>query len=434
MNINKIDSDHFSINHIRRYCPLELAKLAESLSISLEGVRQKDIVYLITDSLLKDNKIVEVCGVLELINDNYGFLRYQEDSYVNLPDNIYVPDNIIKKYNLRTGDSIDGTIKLPSHGQKNYSIQDIKFINFQEPSKSKLRNIFESMKASYPTKKINLELPGDMSLRIPDLFSPIGKGQRMLIVAPPKAGKTTLMRNIAHAIIKNHPEIKLIILLIGERPEEVHGMESCIKEAEIISSTFDESPTQHVHVVDITIAKAKRLAEIGNDVVILMDSLTRLTRSNNMAIPSSGKVLTGGIDVNAVQKPKQFFGAARNLEGGGSLTIIATLLSETGSKAEEVILEEFKGTGNSEIILERKIAERRIFPAMDIMRSGTRQEELLLDHKTYIRVTLLKKAFASKTSIEIIELLTNAINSHKSNDDFLNSLNKSDSLFSKDRT
>lgn len=424
-----MQNNYFSINQIREYNPSQLVKLAEELSLSLEGVRQKDTLNLIIDHLLKEDKRIEVWGVLEIMNDSYGFLRYQSDSYINLPDNIYVPNNVIKKNNLRTGDSIYGTIRGPNQGEKNYIIQEIISINYEEPSKSKIRNIFENMKALYPTKKINLELKGEKNLRIPDLFSPVGCGQRMLIVAPPKTGKTTLMKNMAHAIIENHPDIHLIIMLIGERPEEVTHIERSVQGAEVVSSTFDEPATQHIHVVNMTLAKAKRLAEIGKDVVILMDSLTRYTRSNNMVIPSSGKILTGGLDANALQAPKKFFGAARDLEGAGSLTIIATLLSETGSKAEEVILEEFKGTGNSEIILERKISEKKIFPAMDIMRSGTRKEELLLDPKTYIRLTLLKKVLSSKTATEAIELLNTKIYLFESNDEFLNSLNKPDPMF-----
>lgn len=374
------------------------------------------------------NQEVTATGILDITHENYGFLRYIEESYANTGEDIFVSGSLIKRFNLKKGDLIECAIRLPAAGEKYYTLSRIISVNKLDPNQSRIRNDFEQMTAVYPSRKINLELsentPGKLSLRILDFIVPIGFGQRALIVAPPKTGKTTLMQNIAHAVSVNHAEAHLIILLVGERPEEVTDMRRSTR-GEVISSTFDEPPTQHVHVADITLARAKRLAESGRDVVVLMDSLTRFARSNNTVIPASGKILTGGIDANALQRPKQFFGAARDLEEGGSLTIIATTLVETGSKADEVIHEEFKGTGNAEIVLDRKIADRRSYPAINLGSSGTRKEELLLKPQICGRLKLLRRILAPMGITEAAEFLIHKVSQTDNNEQFFDSMTNS---------
>ena len=415
-----------NLNEIRRYKPKALLQAAEELGAELDGVRPRDIITAIIKKCIDLKKQIKVCGLLDIVNENYGFLRYSAENYASTSEDVFIPNAMIKKLNLKRGDMIECLIRLPANNEKYYTVSEILRVNDCDLAECRTRNDFECMTAVHPSRKIALELhdrePGNLSLRILDFMVPIGFGQRALIVAPPKTGKTTLMQHIAHAISINHPEVCLIVLLIGERPEEVTDMKRSVK-GEVISSTFDESPIQHVYVADMALARAKRLAEQGRDVVVLMDSMTRFARSNNAALPSSGKVLTGGIDVNALQKPKQFFGAARDLEEGGSLTIIATTLVDTGSKADEVIHEEFKGTGNAEVVLDRKIAERRNFPAIDLHRSGTRKEELLLPDRTLSIIWLLRKILSTMGVVEATEFLINKVGKSRTNELFLRSLN-----------
>jgi transcription termination factor Rho len=367
-------------------------------------------------------------GVLEILPDGFGFLRSQFSDYVAGPDDIYVSPNQIKKFTLRTGDTINGEIKAPKRGEKYFALIKIVSVNFEDESFLKTRVRFEDLTPLYPNKKLQLEdltmtlKNDDDSLRIVDMIAPIGKGQRALIVAPPKTGKTILMQNIAQAITKSHPEAYLIVLLIDERPEEVTDMERSVK-AEVVSSTFDEPAFRHVQLAEIVIEKAKRMVEYKKDVVILLDSITRLARAYNNVVPSSGKVLTGGVDANALHKPKRFFGAARNIEEGGSLTIIATALIETGSKMEEVIFEEFKGTGNSEILLDRKISDKRIFPAIDITKSSTRKDDLLVDKVILSKTWMLRKILTTMNSVEAMEFLKEKMKHTKTNQQFFDSMN-----------
>jgi transcription termination factor Rho len=410
------------LNQVRKMRVVELVELAESFGAEVDSMRTKDLILSILKKAIERKTSVETTGMLDILNENYGFLRYAANHYESSSEDVFVPNNLIKKLNLKKGDTIKCTIRMPGQGDKYYSIEDIVSINDLSPSALRTRNDFDSMTAVHPTKKINLEVENNLSLRILDFMVPIGFGQRALIVAPPKTGKTTLMQNIAYAIAVNHPEAHLIVLLVGERPEEVTEMLRSVK-GQVIASTFDEPPMQHVHVADMALAKAKRIAEIGGDVIILMDSITRFARSNNAATPPSGRILTGGMDVNALQKPKQFFGAARDLEEGGSLTIIATTLVDTGSKADELIHEEFKGTGNAEIVLDRKIAERRSFPALDIHRSGTRKEELLLGDKLLARIWLLRKILGPMGALEAVEFLINQLKKVTNNRIFFESMN-----------
>lgn len=396
-------------------------------SIACDSYRVKDMIHAIIKHNITNQINMLVQGVLHVINDSYGFIKYASDNFVNSGEDIFVPAALIKKMNLRTGDLIHGHIRLPEGNEKHYALSHILSINHEDPKYAQSRHIFESMTALYPSRKINLEVgddyPGNASLRILDIISPIGFGQRALIVAPPKTGKTTLMQNIAYAIHKNHPNVHLMVLLIGERPEEVTETKRSVH-GDVFSSTFDESAAQHVHVAEITIARAKRLAEAGHDVVLLMDSLTRFARSNNSVIPASGRILTGGLDVNAMLKPKQFFGAARNIENGGSLTIIATTLIETGSQGDEVIFHEFKGTGNCEISLDRKIAAKRIYPAIDIQNSSTRREELLIEPKRMSLLRILHRVLSGMTNVDAIDFLLKKITKTQDNDAFFNSLNQ----------
>ena len=377
----------------------------------------------------------EVEGVLEKLPDGFGFLRSSKFDYISGPDDIYVSPSQIRRFGLRTGDTISGVIRKPKDGEKYFALLKVNKVNFKDPAELVDRNFFDRLSPVHPDKKFTLEFdPAIISTRIMDLFTPIGKGQRGLIVAPPKVGKTILLKEIAQAILINNPEVYLIVLLIDERPEEVTDMRRTVKgkNAEVISSTFDESADRHVQVAELVLEKAKRLVEVGNDVVILLDSITRLARAYNTIAPSSGKVLTGGIDANALQRPKRFFGAARNIEEGGTLTIIATALIETGSRMDEVIYEEFKGTGNMEMHMSRKIANRRTFPAFDLLSSGTRREELLLNETELNKLWVLRKFLSSMNTIEGIEFLIDKIKKFKTNEEFLDAMNKKNGSSSQD--
>jgi transcription termination factor Rho len=397
----------------------ELHAMAEELNITnYSGLRKQDLIFRIEQQLLDSDTVLRGEGVLEILPEGYGFLRSQDWSYLYGPDDIYVSPSQIKRFDLRTGDTVQGQVRPPKEGERYLALLKVEQVNFEEPEAAKHRIAFDNLRPRYPDRRINLERKdGDLSMRVWDILSPIGCGQRGLIVAPPKAGKTILLQKLANSITENHPEITLIVLLIDERPEEVTDMEENVR-AEVISSTFDEPADRHVQVADMVIEKARRLVEHGRDVVILLDSITRLARAHNVVIPHSGKILSGGVDANALQKPKRFFGAARNIEGGGSLTIIATALIETGSRMDEVIFEEFKGTGNMELVLDRRIADRRIYPAIDVQRTSTRKEELLLDETELHKVYLLRNFLADMPVVEAIEFLLERMKRTKTNKDF----------------
>ena len=418
-------------NDLKHMTHEELIAMAEKYEVNnITDLNKQDMIYAILKSFSNVNpaNIIIGEGVLEILPDGFGFLRSQFSNYVAGPDDIYVSPNQIKKFGLRTGDLVKGEVKAPKKSEKYFSLVKIMEVNFLDPSGLKLRPRFEELTPLFPDKKLQLEneeaylVKGDDSSRIIDMITPMGKGQRALIVAPPRTGKTVLMQNIAHSITKAHPDAYLMVLLIDERPEEVTDMARSVK-GEVISSTFDEPAHRHVQLAEIVIEKAKRLVEYKKDVIILLDSITRLARAYNNVIPSSGKVLTGGVDANALQKPKRFFGAARNIEEGGSLTIIATALIETGSKMDEVIFEEFKGTGNSEIILDRKLSDKRIFPAMDITKSGTRKEDLLIDKARLSKTWMLRKILTSMNSVEAMEFLKDKMKNTKNNDEFFETMN-----------
>ncbi len=403
----------------------ELHELAEDLNISnYSGLRKQDLIFRIEQNLLDADTVLRGEGVLEILPEGYGFLRSQDWNYLYGPDDIYVSPSQIKRFDLRTGDTIAGQVRPPKEGERYLALLKVEAINSDEPDKAKHRIAFDNLRPRYPDQRLRLEtLDGDISMRVMDLITPVGKGQRGLIVAPPRAGKTILLQKMANAMLENHPEVSLIILLIDERPEEVTDMQQNVgARAEVISSTFDEPADRHVQVADMVIEKAKRLVEHGRDVVILLDSITRLARAHNVVVPHSGKILSGGVDANALHKPKRFFGAARNIEEGGSLTIIATALIETGSRMDEVIFEEFKGTGNMELVLDRKIADRRVFPAIDIQKSGTRREELLLSQEELNRVYLLRNFLSDMPSTEAIEFLLERMKRTKNNRDFFASM------------
>jgi transcription termination factor Rho len=365
-------------------------------------------------------------GVVEVLQDGFGFLRSPDANYLAGPDDIYVSPSQIRRFNLRTGDTVEGQIRSPKDGERYFALVKVNTINFEDPEKTRHKIHFDNLTPLYPDERLEMEVPDptrkDLSARVIDLVAPLGKGQRGLIVAPPRTGKTVLLQNIAHSITTNHPECYLIVLLIDERPEEVTDMQRSVK-GEVISSTFDEPATRHVQVAEMVIEKAKRLVEHGRDVVILLDSITRLGRAYNTVVPSSGKVLTGGVDANALQRPKRFFGAARNIEEGGSMTIIATALIDTGSRMDEVIFEEFKGTGNSEIILDRKVADKRVFPSIDILRSGTRKEELLVKPDLLKKTYVLRRILNPMGTVDAIEFLLDKLRQTKSNNDFFESMN-----------
>jgi transcription termination factor Rho len=401
----------------------ELLGIAEDLSISgASNFRKQELIFKILEAKTEKDGLIFAEGVLEILPEGYGFLRSPDYNYLPGPDDIYVSPSQIKRFDLRKGDTIAGQVRPPKDSEKYFALLKIEAVNFENPEVAKHKILFDNLTPLYPHKKIKLEIDtGDVSMRIMDLLSPVGKGQRGLIVSPPKAGKTILLQKIANSITSNHPEMKLIVLLIDERPEEVTDMKRSVR-GEVISSTFDEPAERHVQVADMVIEKAKRLVEHQHDVVILLDSITRLARAHNTVVPHSGKILSGGVDASALQKPKRFFGAARNVEEGGSLTIIATALIETGSRMDEVIFEEFKGTGNMELVLDRRLSDRRVFPAMDINRSGTRKEELLIPEDELNKIWVLRKFLNDMNSVEAMEFLLDRMRKTKSNTKFLESM------------
>ena len=407
--------------------PAELVTLAEELEVeNASALRKQELMFAILKNLaVRDIEIIGE-GVVEVLQDGFGFLRSSDANYLAGPDDIYVSPSQIRKFTLRTGDTVEGQIRSPKDGERYFALVKVNTINFEDPEKTKHKVHFDNLTPLYPDQRLEMEIADptrkDFSARVIDIVSPLGKGQRGLIVAPPRTGKTVLLQNIAHAIATNHPECFLIVLLIDERPEEVTDMQRSVK-GEVVSSTFDEPATRHVQVAEMVIEKAKRLVEHGRDVIILLDSITRLGRAYNTVVPSSGKVLTGGVDANALQRPKRFFGAARNIEEGGSLTIIATALIDTGSRMDEVIFEEFKGTGNSEIILDRKVADKRVFPSIDILRSGTRKEELLVKADLLKKTYVLRRILNPMGTIDAIEFLLDKLRQTKSNSDFFDSMN-----------
>lgn len=402
----------------------ELSQIAKDLQISgYSDLRKQELIFKILEAQTQKDGMSFSKGVLEVLPDGYGFLRSADYNYLPSPDDIYVSPSQIKKFSLRTGDTISGQVRPPKEGERFFALLKVEAVNHDGPEKIRERTIFDNLTPLYPNERLALEVaPNDLSTRIMDLLTPIGKGNRGLIVSPPKSGKTILLQKIANSISANHPEVILIVLLIDERPEEVTDMERSVK-AEVISSTFDEPPERHVQVSDMVLEKAKRLVESKKDVVILLDSITRLARAHNTVVPHSGKILSGGVDANALHRPKRFFGAARNVEEGGSLTIIATALIETGSRMDEVIFEEFKGTGNMEIVLDRKLSDRRVFPAMDVNRSGTRKEDLLLTPEELSRVWILRKVLSEYTTVEAMEFLIEKMRGTKSNKEFLKYMN-----------
>ena len=420
-----------NLQELKKKSPAELILQAEKLEIENPStLRKQEILFSILKKLAQKNEQITGSGVLDVLQDGFGFLRAIESNYLPGPDDIYVSPSQIRRFGLRTGDSIEGEIRAPKNSERYFALLKVDKLNFDNPEKARDKIAFDNLTPLYPDKQLIMEVEKtkieknvDQTARLIDLISPIGKGQRSLIISPPKAGKTIILQNIAHSIAANHPECYLMVLLIDERPEEVTDMQRSVK-GEVISSTFDEPASRHVAVAEMVIEKAKRLTEHKKDVVILLDSITRLGRAYNAVVPSSGKVLTGGVDANALQRPKRFFGAARNIEQGGSLTIISTALIDTGSRMDEVIFEEFKGTGNSELILDRKISDKRIFPAIDITRSGTRREELLFKTDDLLKMNVLRKILSSMGTMEAIEFILSKLNSTKNNTDFFTSMNK----------
>ncbi|HVV65380.1 MAG TPA: transcription termination factor Rho [Rhizomicrobium sp.] len=415
------------LQDLKAKSPTDLLAFAEELEIeNASSMRKQDMLFAILKELAERNVEIMGQGVVETLQDGFGFLRSPESNYLAGPDDIYVSPSQIRRFGLRTGDTVEGPIRSPKDGERYFALLKVSSINFEDPEKIKHKVAFDNLTPLYPDERFRMELPDptvkDRTGRVIDIVAPLGKGQRCLIVAPPRVGKTIMMQNIAKAIAVNHPEVYLIVLLIDERPEEVTDMQRTVK-GEVISSTFDEPATRHVQVAEMVIEKAKRLVEHKRDVVILLDNITRLGRAYNTVVPSSGKVLTGGVDANALQRPKRFFGAARNVEEGGSLTIISTALIDTGSRMDEVIFEEFKGTGNSEIILDRKVADKRVFPAIDILKSGTRKEELLVDKATLAKMYVLRRILAPMGTIDAIEFLLDKLRQSKTNSDFFDSMN-----------
>jgi len=402
----------------------ELNQIAKDLNLTgYSDLRKQELIFKILEAQTEKDGLSFSKGVLEVLPDGYGFLRSVNYNYLPSPDDIYVSPSQIKKFGLRTGDSVSGQVRPPKEGERFFALLRVEAVNDDHPEVIRERTLFDNLTPLYPTNRLKLEtIPGEYSMRIMDLLAPIGKGQRGMIVSPPKAGKTILLQKIANSIIRNHPEVKLIVLLIDERPEEVTDMERTVS-AEVVSSTFDEPPERHVQVADMVLEKAKRLVEAKKDVVILLDSITRLARAHNTVVPHSGKILSGGVDANALHRPKRFFGAARNVEEGGSLTVIATALVETGSRMDEVIFEEFKGTGNMELILDRKLSDRRVFPAIDVNRSGTRKEELLQESDELNRVWILRKLLSDLTPVEAMEFVLEKMKGTRANKEFLKSMN-----------
>jgi transcription termination factor Rho len=402
----------------------ELNQIAKDMNIQgYSDLRKQELIFKILEAQTEKDGLGFSKGVLEVLPDGYGFLRSVGYNYLPSPDDIYVSPSQIKKFGLRTGDSVSGQVRPPKEGERFFALLRVEAVNDDHPDLIRERTLFVNLTPLYPTERIKLEtVPGEYAMRILDLLAPIGKGQRGIIVSPPKAGKTVLLQKIANSITRNHPEIKLIVLLIDERPEEVTDMERSVS-AEVISSTFDEPPERHVQVADMVLEKAKRLVESKRDVVILLDSITRLARAHNTVVPHSGKILSGGVDANALHHPKRFFGAARNIEEGGSLTVMATALIETGSRMDEVIFEEFKGTGNMEVVLDRNLSDRRVFPAMDVNRSGTRKEEMLMESEDLNRVWILRKLLSDYDPVEAMEFLLEKMRGTKSNKEFLKVMN-----------
>ena len=421
-----------NLQELKQKNPAELINEAEKLGIENPStLRKQEILFAILKKLAEKNEQITATGVLEVLQDGFGFLRAIESNYLPGPDDIYVSPSQIRRFGLRTGDSVEGEIRGPKDAERYFALLKVNKINFDDPDKVKNKIAFDNLTPLYPNERIKLEVETskvekkpDNTARLIDLVSPIGKGQRSLIVSPPRAGKTIILQNIAQSITANHPECYLMVLLIDERPEEVTDMQRSVK-GEVVASTFDEPASRHVAVAEMVIEKAKRLVEHKKDVVILLDSITRLGRAYNAVIPSSGKVLTGGVDANALQRPKRFFGAARNVEEGGSLTIISTALIDTGSRMDEVIFEEFKGTGNSELILDRKVADKRIYPALDITRSGTRREELLFEKDDLSKMNVLRRIISPMGTMDGIEFLISKLKNTKNNADFFESMNKS---------
>jgi transcription termination factor Rho len=417
-----------NLQDLKSKTPADLLAFAEELEIENASVlRKQDMMFAILKHLAENDQPIYGSGVLEILQDGFGFLRSPESNYLAGPDDIYVSPSQVRRFGLRTGDTVEGQIRSPKDGERYFALLKVSQINFDPPENSRHRINFDNLTPLYPDEKLNLEIDDptlkDLTTRVIDLTTPIGKGQRGLIVAPPRTGKTMILQNIAHAIAKNHPNVILIVLLIDERPEEVTDMQRSVR-GEVVSSTFDEPASRHVQVAEMVTEKAKRLVEHKKDVVILLDSITRLARAYNTVVPSSGKVLTGGVDANALQRPKRFFGAARNIEEGGSLTIIATALIDTGSRMDEVIFEEFKGTGNSEIILDRKLADKRTFPAIDIIKSGTRKEELLVDKGTLSKMWVLRRILTPMGVNDSMEFLLDKLKQSKNNADFFDAMNQ----------
>ena len=415
------------LQELKRKTPPELLAFAEELGIeNASTLRKQDMLFSILKQLAEQDQAISGEGVLEILQDGFGFLRSPESNYLAGPDDIYVSPSQIRRFGLRTGDTVEGEIRGPKVGERYFALLKINTINFEQPDAVRHRINFDNLTPLYPEEKLNMEFDDptgkELTGRVIEIVSPLGKGQRALLTAPPRAGKTVMLQNVASSIAANHPEIYLIVLLIDERPEEVTDMDRTVK-GEVVSSTFDEPASRHVQVAEMVIEKAKRLVEHKRDVVILLDSITRLARAYNTVVPSSGKVLTGGVDANALQRPKRFFGAARNIEEGGSLTIIATALIETGSRMDEVIFEEFKGTGNSEIVMERKLADKRIYPAIDITKSGTRKEELLVDQKTLSKMWVLRRILDPMGTQDGMEFLLDKLRESKNNDDFFDRMN-----------
>ncbi|MBW7835172.1 MAG: transcription termination factor Rho [Sphingomonadales bacterium] len=417
-----------NLHELKTKPPSELLSLAEQLEVeNASTLRKQDMMFAILKKLADSDTEISASGVIEVLQDGFGFLRAPEANYLAGPDDIYVSPSQIRRFGLRTGDTVEGVIRAPKEGERYFALLKVTSINYEEPEKARHKVHFDSLTPLYPDERLRLDIGDptseDLSARVIDIVAPLGKGQRALIVAPPRTGKTVLLQNIAHAITANHPEVFLIVLLIDERPEEVTDMQRSVK-GEVVSSTFDEPASRHVQVAEMVIEKAKRLIEHKRDVVILLDSITRLARAYNTVVPSSGKVLTGGVDANALQRPKRFFGAARNIEEGGSLTIIATALIDTGSRMDEVIFEEFKGTGNSEIVLDRKIADKRIFPSIDISKSGTRKEELLVAKGILSKMWVLRRILMPMGTVDAIEFLISKVKETKNNEDFFESMNQ----------
>ena len=416
-----------NLQELKRKTPAELLAFAEELQIeNASSLRKQDMLFAILKQLAENDVPISGDGVLEVLSDGFGFLRSAEANYLAGPDDIYVSPSQVRRFGLRTGDTVEGQIRSPREGERYFALLKVNAINYDEPDRLRQRINFDNLTPLYPEEKLQLEFDDstrkDLTTRVIDLITPLGKGQRAIIVSPPRAGKTVMLQNIAHAIMANHPEVYLIVLLIDERPEEVTDMARSVR-GEVVSSTFDEPAQRHVQVAEMVIEKSKRLVEHKRDVVILLDSITRLARAYNTVVPSSGKVLTGGVDANALQRPKRFFGAARNIEEGGSLTIIATALIDTGSRMDEVIFEEFKGTGNSEIVLDRKVADKRTFPSIDITKSGTRKEELLVDRGVLSKMWVLRRVLTPMGTVDGLEFLINKLKESKSNSEFFDAMN-----------